>query len=106
PDSVQTPIAILHSSLTIRSTNPAFRALTDCPPDVENRSFPDLAVSWWDMRQITAQLERIREEGEGACFQFEHETRGGKRILLVHGLSLRADGEPILFLTIHDITVV
>ncbi len=99
-DSVQVPILVLESGLTIRFANGAFRDLSKLSrSELDGRLFPDLATRLWGLEKI--------EEKFASKENFEAEfisSKDGLRTFFIRASSLKADDGEVLLLTLEDIT--
>lgn len=105
-ESVGIPIVVLNRDLRIRSANNAFRELARRPPeDLDGRSFPDVMELVWNMASIRPVLEQLRDQAPDHGFVFDHEIASPQySALQTKGRVVRIDGEPVILLTIEDIT--
>ncbi|HTU47153.1 MAG TPA: CheR family methyltransferase [Bryobacteraceae bacterium] len=105
-ESVGIPIVVLNRDLRIRSANNAFRELARRPPeDLNGRFFPDVTELVWNMGSIRPVLEQLRDQAAGQGFVLEHEIASPQYCALqTKGRVVQIDGEPVILLTIEDIT--
>jgi two-component system, chemotaxis family, CheB/CheR fusion protein len=107
-ESIKTPVVVLNMDLKIRTVNGAFRTLASLPAgDSEGRSFPDLVALLWGLESLRERLSGLIDDSAlGDSLDFEHQFEQGQetRFLRIWGRALSRDGEPIILLTLEDIT--
>jgi two-component system, chemotaxis family, CheB/CheR fusion protein len=102
------PLAVLSMDFKIRAVNSAFRELSGLSaPELEMRSLPDVVNLLWKMHTLQPLLESLRSGEIGIDSfetQFETEPHDKNRVFCIWGRSLQADSEPVLLITMEDIT--
>lgn len=105
-ESVPVPIVVLNQDCSIRTTNTAFRTLTELNArELEARSLPDLVQLLWGIGSMRERLDALLASPQSR-FEFEHEsTTAQKKTLLIRGQVLVTEGDQVLLLMMEDITL-
>lgn len=106
-ESVPVPIVVLNQDSTIRTTNTAFRQLTQMQAsELENQSMPGLVNTLWGVETLSEGLASLLESPIDTMLEFEHvSTTARRKTLLFKAQALSTDGARVLLLMIEDITL-
>lgn len=106
---VRVPLVVLDGALKVRSANPAFyRQFDVSPEETLGQAFRDLGNRPWDRSGLLALLAGVLSRGQAMeNHEVRHDFGGiGPRVMLLNAVPLsRPDsGEPLLILSIEDVT--
>lgn len=107
--TVRVPLVVLGGSLKVRTANPAFyRQFGVGPDETVDRGFHELGNRQWDRPGLQELLTEVLTKGASMV---NHEVRhefdaSGPRVMLLNAapLPLADDAEPLLILSIEDVT--
>lgn len=104
--SVPVPVVIANRDLTVRTSNRAFRDLSEMSAkELEGRSLPDLLQHLWSMDGVRARLEQMLLLPDQSI-SFEHEWMTDRtRTMLVNVQVLTTEADRILLVMLEDITL-
>ena len=105
-ECVPVPIVVLNDDCAIRTTNTAFRELTDLhSKELEGRSLPDLVQLLWGIEDMREQLDALLASPSSRV-EFEYESRTlHRKTLLIRAQVLTTEGDHVFLLVVEDITI-
>lgn len=106
-ECVPLAVIIARSDMTIHTANTAFRNLTRLhPQELKTRTFPDVLQQLWGLGYIREHIgELFKPEGRQS-FEMEHvSTTEDRKVLIVRGQALQADGDRVALIVLEDVTV-
>ncbi len=106
-ESIPIAVVVLNRDCTIRTVNTAFRELTRLPTrELTGRSMPDLVDTLWGLDGFFAKLLDLMKAEENHILEFEHVSSTPRKLtLLVKGQAMLADSDPIILLTLEDVSI-
>lgn len=106
-ECVPLAVVIVRKDMTIQTANTAFRDLTHMrPQELEARTFPDVLQKLWGLGYVEAHIEEFFRPGGKESFEVEHtSTTEDRRVLIVRGQALLADGDRVALIVMEDVTL-
>ena len=100
-------VVIVRKNIFIQTANTAFRNLTHLrPQELEARTFPDVLQQLWGLGFVREHIEEIFSPEGKHSFEVEHtSTTEDRRIFIVRGQALQADGDRVALIVMEDVTV-
>jgi two-component system CheB/CheR fusion protein len=106
-ETVETPLLVLRSDLTVREVNRSFCESYGLQrKEIENHFFYEIGGGRWDLPELRTALDRLPASQEPVNhFKVEREFPGlGKRNLSISAHSVQPDGENQILVAVEDIT--
>lgn len=106
-ECVPLAVVVVRKDMTIQIANTAFRNLIHVrPQELEARTFPDVLQQLWGLGFVRERIEEVFVPEGKSNFELEHtSTTGDRRVLIVRGQGLQADGDRVALIVLEDVTV-